>query len=665
MNIKQSVVFILLLLPIIITAKEGYEKFNWEANPTIHKLSADYEKESAVIIENLVREEYVFNSMDGLDLYKTIHKIIRVNDDKAIERFNKVFISINDVESVVELKARSVSKDGKVNEVDKNSIKMTEQNESDNTYKIFAIDGLEKGSEVEYYFILKKYPSFFGREFMQQETPFMHNRIEIITPEKIIFKAKSYNNFPELKDSVMDGKHWLTAEANNISELQEEEYAFYYSNLMRVESKLDKNLKVSDKETLTWEDAAQSVYNRIYVSEKNEGYTKKIDKIIKKELHLKGMDEASKIKTIESYIKTNYLLKPNSAEGLNSIDNILKNKYAATTGLIKLFAAFFKEADIKCELVLTTDKKNILFDSKFDTWNNLEEYLFYFPKQDRFIAPTETSYRYPLIPFYWTDNDGLFIENVVVGESQLGIGKKFPITELRHQLNHIPAFDAEFSYDDHDIKIEFNADLSDATMHIKRSISGFNAMPIQPYIKGTPSDKIKEACESLLKDSEKDAKISNMKTANIDPDISPYYKPFILEGDLQGTGFLEKAGNDYLFKIGTIIGPQTQLYAEKKRACPIEHEFNRRYDRTITFNIPKGYKIKNLNDLNVDVYHLKDNERDYSFTSSNKIEGDKVIVDVKEFYKSMYSPVTEFEAFRKVINASADFNKVTLVIEKE
>jgi hypothetical protein len=72
-----------------------------------------------------------------------------------------------------------------------------------------------------------------------------------------------------------------------------------------------------------------------------------------------------------------------------------------------------------------------------------------------------------------------------------------------------------------------------------------------------------------------------------------------------------------------------------------------------------------LNDLNVDVYHLKDNERDYSFTSSNKIEGDKVIVDVKEFYKSMYSPVTEFEAFRKVINASADFNKVTLVIEKE
>jgi len=67
----------------------------------------------------------------------------------------------------------------------------------------------------------------------------------------------------------------------------------------------------------------------------------------------------------------------------------------------------------------------------------------------------------------------------------------------------------------------------------------------------------------------------------------------------------------------------------------------------------------------MDVFHLKNGERDYSFTSSYKMDGDKVIVQVYEFYKSMYAPISEYEVFRKVINASADFNKVTLVIEKE
>ncbi|MEI6817904.1 MAG: hypothetical protein WCL14_14955, partial [Bacteroidota bacterium] len=410
-----------------------------------------------------------------------------------------------------------------------------------------------------------------------------------------------------------------------------------------------------DKDLLTWQDAAQSIYKRIYNPDEKNDYEKKIQKIIDKELLLNGMDEPAKIKAIENYIKTTYTLKTESGEGLNVLNNILKNKYGSTTGIVRLYAVFFNLAKIKHEVVLTTDRKEIMFDGDFDTWNYLENYLFYFPGEDKFISPVDLAFRYPLIPPTYTGNDGLFIKGIALGKFSSGYG----------EVKHIPIIDAEFNYDNHDAAINFSNDFDDATMHLKRSMSGYNAMPIQPFYQLVPEDKRREIIEGLLKDSEKDAKISNIKAYNYDPNSSPFYKPFIVEGDLQGTGFIEKAGHDYLFKIGTVIGPQSQLYEEKKRRKPIMNDYNRRYDRNISFNIPKGYKVKNLNELNMDIFHTKGDIHDFSFTSSYKIEGDKVTVRVEEYYKSLFAPVEDFDSFRKVINASADFNKITLVFEKQ
>src|ERR1035438_8771038 len=153
MKISQKILVFLFRSPTMLFANDyDHELFKWDLKPEIHKLDTSYDKESAIIIEAFYRDEYIYNDHDGIDLYKTVQKIVRVNDDKAIERFNKVYISMSDVISVKDIKARSITKDGKVTEVDKNNIKVMEKNENTGTYKIFAIDGLEKGSEVEYYY---------------------------------------------------------------------------------------------------------------------------------------------------------------------------------------------------------------------------------------------------------------------------------------------------------------------------------------------------------------------------------------------------------------------------------------------------------------------------------------------------------------------------------
>jgi hypothetical protein len=119
-----------------------------------------------------------------------------------------------------------------------------------------------------------------------------------------------------------------------------------------------------------------------------------------------------------------------------------------------------------------------------------------------------------------------------------------------------------------------------------------------------------------------------------------------------------------LLKIGEIIGPQVEMYQVKPRQLPIELPYPHVLNRIITLEIPKGYRIKNLTDLNISIEHKDDNEMTMGFVSGYQQSGDVVTINIYETYKKMSYPISQFEDFKKVINASADFNKVVLVLEK-
>jgi hypothetical protein len=53
------------------------------------------------------------------------------------------------------------------------------------------------------------------------------------------------------------------------------------------------------------------------------------------------------------------------------------------------------------------------------------------------------------------------------------------------------------------------------------------------------------------------------------------------------------------------------------------------------------------------------------FTSSYSQAGNIVTVTINEVYHEIKYPLSQFEDFKKVINASADFNKIVLVLEKK
>ena len=131
------------------------------------------------------------------------------------------------------------------------------------------------------------------------------------------------------------------------------------------------------------------------------------------------------------------------------------------------------------------------------------------------------------------------------------------------------------------------------------------------------------------------------------------------------TQLLEKAGNKLLFKLGELIGNQVQMYQEKPRQLPAEMPFAHVEERKISFEIPQGYTIKNPEDINIDVQYKKDNVVTMGFVSSYKVVNNVLEVYVLETYHELKYPLKEFETFKKVINSSADFNKIVLVLEKK
>ena len=99
-----------------------------------------------------------------------------------------------------------------------------------------------------------------------------------------------------------------------------------------------------------------------------------------------------------------------------------------------------------------------------------------------------------------------------------------------------------------------------------------------------------------------------------------------------------------------------------KRKLPIEIEFAHSFYRKIEFKIPKGYKISNLDEINMKSEMVENGKVSACFTAWHEQIGNTIYIYSREVYPELEYPVSSFNEFREVINASADFNKKKLII---
>lgn len=624
---------------------------DWEAKPQVHKVDADFATAEAVVIDQSVKVELVREADKNTYLYRTLHRLVKVQDEKGIESFNKMSFPTSESVEMVMLKARTILPDGRIFEVTKDKWKQS-KDEDGNAELVFAMEGVEKNAEIELLYCYKRPISLFGTETFQFSVPVMHAGFKIVSPKSVVYECKGYNGFPDGHDSLIDDNHVVSVEKQHIPALKSETYSFYDLNRMRIDYKVSylpedrPNVRV-----FTWQDLVKRLFENNYTVTEKE--TKAVDKYLES-IGVKPADaEVDKITRIENSIKNNITYyKEIAGENSWKLDNIIAKKSATETGLNRLFAACFKQAGVTCELGITTNRFQAAFDNDFENWNLMEDYVFYFPGTKKFLYPTGAYYRYPLVPTSMLNNKGVFCKLVTLGDVSNAIADvrtitAMPYTESSHNIDAV---------------ITFTADM-DTRTDVTYSFRGYSALGMREAALLLPKDKVKEFVRSVISICDKPESMLSYSTANEAFENYNTGNPLQLKATVSTPQLIEKAGAKYILKVGDVIGRQEELYQDNDRKLPIDMPFPHSLNRTITVVLPDGYKVLNPETININA-ELKDTDGmpAAAFHSSYKMDGNRLVISIVEFYSRTHFSVSEYEPYRKVINASADFNKVNLLL---
>jgi len=652
--IKFFLTAICLSLTILCFSQQfNYDTIvQWQEKPVLHNLYDSFKTESAVAILDERKVQYK-NLAKDVFVYTTYHKIIRINDDKGIEMFNKIYIPVYYGAEIQNIKARTITADNKV--LDLTDDKIKEMEEDERKYKLFAMDGVEKGAEVEYMYSTKKPLTLFGTEVFQDAVlPVQQLNFILITPDYLKFDAKGYNGFTVSPDSVMGEERIITGSGKNINTLDDEKYSFRDKYLQRVEYKLSYNLSANpDVRLYTWKEFAKKAYT-IYTS-RTPKEDKAIDGLVSKINVNRNDDDAHKILKIEDYIKTNFNIdKKLIAEG-NDIEKIVRNKACNDGGALRLFAGVFDKLGINYQIVFPSGRNDYPLDEQLENWNRIDDMLLYFQQTGKYISPVAVELRYPYISPLFIGSKALFLKAENIGTTKTAVGS---FAEIGMEPFEQHAINMEAS-------LSFNESLDTLYINSKQILKGYGATSYRPIYVFLPKDKQDEANKEIIKSASGSTDISNIKVENAL--LTDYFdnKPLIIGADIKSTELLERAGNKVLLKIGDIIGPQEQMYQEKPRQLPVELPFPHVLQRIIHLHLPDGYAIKNLKDAEINIVHKEGDEVTMGFVSTAKQNGQDIEIIINESYKRLSYPLTQFEEFKKVINAAADFNKVVFVLEKK
>ncbi|HMP20453.1 MAG TPA: DUF3857 domain-containing protein [Ferruginibacter sp.] len=624
----------------------------WADKPALHKLPDLYKDASAVyLLDNRVFQYKIENK--SLVQYNHVYRLVKVLDDKGIEMFNRVYIPVYPNTLVTNLKARVITSAGKIMEVPENKIK--EEVEDGRRYKLFAMEGIDKGSEVEYSYTLKKDPSFFGSEiFQNQSVPYLLAKMAVITPAHVQFTAKGFNGFKVLPDSLINEERILPAFSENITELSDEKYALRDKYLQRGEYKLSYNLSTaSDVEMYTWKELCRKVYpNLTSIGEKEK---KALVKYVAGIKIPAGASEEKTVQLLEDYMKSSINVDDKLvSENADNIEAIIKTGNANDFGANRLLVALLEHFNVKYQVVFPSVRNQLPLDEDLANWNRIDETLIYFPGTGKFVQPAGEIYRYPYVTPYWCGTRGLFLRGTDIGGVRTAIGR----------FDTIPM--EPFSESAHNMEVSAKLDATGDSLIIdcKQILKGYAATSYRPIWKYLPKDKQDEAVKGIINNIAKSDNIKNIKTEHTLLTDAWDNKPLVISSTIHTAEPLEKAGKKILFKIGDLIGPQEQMYQEKQRQMPVELDYPHILYRKLKFEIPEGYSIKNPGDLKLDIQHTDNDGVSMGFVSSYSIKGNILDVDVMETYRDQRYPLSQFETFKKVINAAADFNKVVLVLEK-
>ncbi len=591
--------------------------------------------------------EYAYQEDGTLNRYFLFHEKVKINNNAGLEQYKTIRIN----GEIMSMKARFIGKNGKVIELGQADAKKLE--DEDGTYQLWAIEGAEVGGIIEYCWSRQGLSKLSGSSTIQSSVPQSNVSMSIISPITLQFAAKSYNGCPEMTESIDSLKEIriLSFHAGEVPALEKEVFSFYKSHLQRLEYSFSYNSANKKNISNILNDNIKVYY--AFVNDFDPKELKQMQPVWKSMAIKNNMEEERKIRIIENHIKTNFQWIDGSVKGMNisRIPDILKTKYANTTGYLRMLAASFQHFNIPFELVLTCDRKQRFFDRDFKGDNFLNDILIYFPSLDTYLDPGNMFNRLGHIDTSYLGNDGMFLKEVKAS----GISSYMPYYKQIPENNYEKSLHSTYAHLKLDPK-DFNMKYT-----VEHQFSGYTADFYQPFFFYANEEKKKEMVEKMVVEELLPDKLLNWSVETQQP-IDWFIKLLTIKTELSGNSLLTKGGNDILIRIGVLIGRQSEMYQEKERKLPLESASTRLYVREITLEIPEGYTISNPEAVKMKKELLTDGNVEAFFYSDYTLSGNKLTVTSTEGYKKMIFDRSFAKEYTEVINAAADFNKLTLIL---
>ena len=357
MNIKSKVqrcfnYFIATIAAVFtgipLMAQDLRFSLNWEEKPIIQTVHNPFKTESAVVLLDGRLLEYIDDSKLGVISNYTMHKLVKIKDEKGIELFSKVYVPVANGSEVLSIKARTISAGGKVVELPQ--AKFLDVEEEGVRFKKFAFEGMEKGGEVEFIYTIKRPGTFFGIEYYQSSVATQRAEFLLAIPSRLVFSVKGYHHFEIDRDTVINEKRIVTATQDDIPSLENEKYSASAAHAENIQYKLSyNNSKDKNVRLFTWNELAKNVYSS-YTT-----FTEKEEKAAQSFLTginiPSGASETDKIVLIEDYIKNNINTDDDiSGDDAAVLDKVVKSKNADYSGTYRLYIALFTKLNITYQI---------------------------------------------------------------------------------------------------------------------------------------------------------------------------------------------------------------------------------------------------------------------------------------------------------------------------
>ncbi len=123
---------------------------------------------------------------------------------------------------------------------------------------------------------------------------------------------------------------------------------------------------------------------------------------------------------------------------------------------------------------------------------------------------------------------------------------------------------------------------------------------------------------------------------------------------------ISKVGPNYLIDAGKLIESQVRVEADElDREVGVYMPARRSYRTTIRIEIPEGFEVNGLEELNMNVKNDQG-----AFISSARTEGNAVLIETEKTYATLQAEAAEWQNIVAFLNAAHDFTQKKILLKK-